>query len=87
MAAVYQIDYTFDDPNSLINPVPLTSVAWDSSMIPTIAKTATTGCTFTIPTAPIWARIQLVSGTNPVRVVFTQYDKNHTPMVAKVPLT
>lgn len=78
-AAVYQIDYTFEDPNDLVSPVPLASIHWDASLVPSIAQAGNVSTTFVIPTAPIWARVQLLSGTNPVSVVFTQYKLGVKP--------
>lgn len=86
--AAYQIDYSFDDPNDTVNPVPLASMAWDNSLIPSAAQAALTSLTFTIPTAPIWGRVQLLGGgATSVRVVFTQYSAHHATQVAKMPPT
>jgi hypothetical protein len=84
-AAAYQIDISFDDPNDLINPVPLASVAWDNSLVPIGAQQATASVTFVVPTAPIWARVQLLAGASSVRVIFTQYEAHRTFMVAEMP--
>jgi hypothetical protein len=85
MTAAYQIDYTFEDPNDLISPVPLASINWDNTLIPTVAQQALTSTTFTIPTAPIWARVQLLSGATSVRVIFTQYEAHRATLVARMP--
>ena len=76
MAVVYQIDYTFDDPNDLVNPVPLASAAWDATLVSSVAQAGATSTTFTIGTAPIWARVRLVDGVSSVRAVFTQYSQH-----------
>ena len=83
-SAAYQIDYTFEDPNDLISPVPLASLTWDNTLIPAVAKAAVTSTTFTIQTAPVWARVQCLGGATSVRVVFTQYDEQHM-IGARVP--
>ena len=83
-AAGYQIDYTFQDPNDLISPVPLAAITWDKTLIPAVAQAALASTTFTIQTAPVWARVQLLGGATSVRVVFTQYDEQHM-IVARVP--
>jgi hypothetical protein len=87
MTAAYQIDYSFEDPNDLVSPVPLASMNWDNTLIPTVAQQATASTTFVIPTAPIWARVQLLGGATSVRVVFTQYEAHRSQMVAEMPLT
>jgi hypothetical protein len=85
MTAVYAIDYTFEDPNDLVSPVPLASIDWDDTLIPAAVQAGTASTTFVIPTAPIWARVRLLSGSSPVRVVFTQYEAHRALMVAPMP--
>jgi hypothetical protein len=47
---------------------------WDTSLIPAGAIGGSAGITFSIPTAPLWMRIILNSGTGSVRMVVTQYN-------------
>jgi len=60
-----------DDPNSLINSVSPYSMVWDSSISPAVGVTA--NMTITMPSAPLWGRVLLNSGTGSVKGVFTQY--------------
>jgi hypothetical protein len=83
-SATYALDYSFESPNDLVSPVPLASMDWDNSMIPASAQAGDTSLTFYIPTAPIWARVQLLSGTS-VRVVFTMYEAHRTYQVGPMP--
>lgn len=71
--ATYQLDYTFEDPNDLISPVPLASIAWDQSMLPAGIKAGNVSGTFSVAAAPMWARMQWLSGASS-RAVFTQYE-------------
>jgi hypothetical protein len=61
------------------------SMAWDNSLIPSGAHAGTANMTFVIPTAPIWARVQLLAGGTSVRAIFTQYEAHRTIMVAPMP--
>ncbi len=70
--ATFTIDYSFDDPNDLVSPVPLGSMFWDSSFCPAGAIGGSTGVTFAIPTAPIWMRVRLLNAQGSVRATFTQ---------------
>jgi hypothetical protein len=83
----YQIDYSFEDPNDLVSPVALASMNWDNSLIPYVGQQGQANTTFVIPTAPLWARVQLLSGSTPVRFVFTQYEAHRSQMVAGMPHT
>jgi hypothetical protein len=84
-SAAYAIDYTFEDPNDLVNPVALASLDWDASLVPVAAQQGLTSLTFVIPTAPVWGRVQLLSGSTKVRVTFTQYEAHRAAMVTSMP--
>jgi hypothetical protein len=70
----YTVQHTFDDPNDLINPVPVTSLFWDTGLVPAGAIGGTAGITFSIATAPLWMRIVLNSGTGSAKMVVTQFN-------------
>jgi hypothetical protein len=70
--AAYTLDYSFDDPNDLINPIPLASMFWDTSMVPGRAIDSTSGYTFSMPVTPLWGRIRLLNGVGAVRATFLQ---------------
>lgn len=68
----YSLDLSFDDPNSLIWPIPLLSMAWDASMLPTNVTNSFTSTTFSLPAAPIWFRVRHVNGVGQTRATFLQ---------------
>jgi hypothetical protein len=71
----FTVQHSFDEgPDSLVNPIPLTSMFWDTSLIPAGAVDGTAGITFSIATAPLWIRIVVNSGTGSVRMVVQQYN-------------
>jgi hypothetical protein len=70
----FTVQHSFDDPNDLINPVPLGSMFWDTSFCPAGAINGTVGLSFAIATAPLWMRLVLNSGTAALRMTVTQYN-------------
>ena len=70
--ATFTIDYSFDSPNDLINPVPVGSMAFDSSMCPAGAISGAAALTFRLPAAPVWGRLRLLNGLGSVRATFLQ---------------
>jgi hypothetical protein len=70
----FTVQHSFDDPNDLINPVPLPNMFWDTSFIPAGGINGVAPLTFAIPTAPLWMRVVMNSGTGAVRMTVTQYN-------------
>ena len=84
--ASFTIDCSFDTgPDDLTNPIPLASMAWDSSMIPPGAVQGINSFSFGIPTAPVWARLTLLNGVGSVRATFVQYSQHHSVIPSKMP--
>lgn len=73
-AVDFTVQHSFDDPNDLINPVPLANMFWDTSFCPAGAIGGSAPITFAIPTAPLWMRLLLNSGAGAVRLTVTQYN-------------
>jgi hypothetical protein len=73
-AVNFTVQHSFDDPNDLINPVPLASMFWDTSFCPAGAIGGVAPLTFAIPTAPLWIRIMMNSGAGALRMTATQYN-------------
>jgi hypothetical protein len=74
--AAYTIDLSFDNPNDLIAPIPLASMAWDTTMIPAAAISSFNPTTFSLPTAPIWIRVTAVNGVGSIRATFLQLGRH-----------
>jgi hypothetical protein len=72
--ANYTVQHSFDDPNDLINPVPVGSMFWDTGLVPAGAIGAAAGITFAMATAPLWMRLLFNSGTGSAKMVVTQYN-------------
>lgn len=72
--ATFTVQHSFDDPNDLINPVPVGSMFWDTGLIPAGGIGGTAGVTFSMATAPLWMRIMLLSGAGSIKMVVTQYN-------------
>jgi len=61
--ANFTVQHSFDDPNDLVNPVPVGSMFWDTGLVPAGAVGATAGLTFSMATAPLCMRLFLNSGS------------------------
>jgi hypothetical protein len=72
--ANYTVQHSFDDPNDLINPVPVGSMFWDTGLVPAGAVGASTGMTFAMATAPLWIRLLFNSGSGSAKMIITQYN-------------
>jgi hypothetical protein len=73
--ANFTVQHSFDEgPDSLVNPIPVNQMFWDTSLIPAGGVAGSTGMSFSMATAPLWMRIVLNSGTGSVRMVLTQYN-------------
>jgi hypothetical protein len=73
-AATYTVQHSFDDPNDLVNPVPVGQMFWDTGLVPAGAIGATAGITFSMATAPLWMRLNQTAGSGSARMVVTQYN-------------
>jgi hypothetical protein len=73
--ANYTVQYSFDEgPDSLVNPIPVASMIWESSMIPAPGVGGIGTASFALPTAPLWVRLVLNSGSGSARMVVVQYQ-------------
>jgi hypothetical protein len=70
----FTVQHSFDDPNDLINPVPVGSMFWDTGLVPAGAIAGAAGITFSIAAAPVWMRLLLNSGSGSARMTVTQYQ-------------
>lgn len=70
----FTVQHSYDDPNDLINPVPVANMFWDSGLVPAGAIGGTAGITFSMATAPLWMRLIQGSGTGSSKMVVTQYN-------------
>jgi hypothetical protein len=84
--ASYSLQHSFDDPNDLINPVPLNSMWWDNSLLPSNIQGISTGnISFQIMAAPLWFRLLLVNGQGLVRVTFAQIGEHSHSNISQGP--
>lgn len=71
----FAVQHSFDDPNDLINPVPLASMYWGTDLVPLgAAGGAGNNITFSMATAPLWMRLMLISGNGSAKMVVQQYN-------------
>lgn len=69
---VYSVETSNDDPNSLINPVPIGSMNWDSGLTGIVGASA--NANISISAIPLWIKINLASGSGTVSMTVTQSE-------------
>jgi hypothetical protein len=71
--AGFTVQYSFDDPNDLVNPIAQGSMVWDSTLCPAGAVAGVANISFALPVSPLWIRVQQ-TGTGTVTMVVLQYN-------------
>jgi hypothetical protein len=73
--ANFTVQTSFDEgPDSLVNPIPVGSMVWDSTLLPAGAVAGSAAISFTLLASPLWIRLVLNSGTGSARMNVVQYD-------------
>jgi len=85
--ATYQLRHSCDDPNDLVNPVPVNSMFWDNSLLPTEMQPtpATASGSFQIMATPLWFRLLLVNGQGSVRLTLLQVGEHSHSNITQGP--
>ncbi len=85
--ATYYLQHSFDDPNDLVNPVPLASMFWDQSLLPPEIQdlAATESISFQIMAAPLWFRLIMTSNVGSVRATFAQIGEHSHSNISQGP--
>jgi hypothetical protein len=73
-AGTATVQHSMDNPCDLVNPVPVGSMVWDTSLVPAGAIGATGTISFSIATAPLWMRILAATGPATARMTLVQYN-------------
>ena len=73
--ANYWLQHSFDDPNDLINPVPVADMFWDDSLIPG-GGINNVSQSFQVMAAPLWFQLRLTNLLGSVRVTFAQIGEH-----------
>lgn len=74
--AAFTLQHSSDDPNDLVNPVPVGSMAWDNSLLPSGAQSGTANITFAVRATPIWFKLTLTNAQGSVRATFLQVGEH-----------
>ena len=73
--ANFTVQHSFDEgPDSLTNPIPLSAMVWESSLVPVQGVSGIGSSSFALPATPLWLRLVLNSGSGSVRMVAVQPD-------------
>jgi hypothetical protein len=81
----FSLFHSHDDPNDLVNPVPVGSMFWDNSLLPAAAQSGGANVTFQIMTCPLYFRLNLTSGVGSVRATFLQVGEHSHSNISKGP--
>ena len=60
----FTLFHSCDDPNDLVNPVPVGSMTWDNSLLPPAAQSGSASTSFQIMASPLWFQLNLTAGTS-----------------------
>ena len=68
----YNVEVSNDDPNYLGHPIAPAAMAWDNKYVPGSGAGVSIELFASVPAAPVWIRIALVSGSGSVRMTVVQ---------------
>lgn len=81
----FSLFHSHDDPNDLVNPVPVGSMFWDNSLLPTAAKSGSASVSFQIMACPLYFQLNLTGGVGSVRATFLQVGEHSHSNISKGP--
>lgn len=82
--ANYWLQHSFDDPNDLVNPVPVADMFWDDSLIPG-GGINNVSQSFQIMAAPLWFQLRLTNLLGSVRATFAQIGEHSHSNITQGP--
>ncbi len=74
--ASFMLVHSCDDPNDLVNPVPVGDMFWDHSLLPEDAYIGTASITFQAMASPLWFKLNLTNAVGSVRATFLQVGEH-----------
>jgi hypothetical protein len=75
--ASYTLAHSCDDPNDLVSPVPVNSMWWDNSLLPSeLQGIVGVSGSFQMMATPLWFRLLLVNGQGSVRLTLLQVGEH-----------
>jgi hypothetical protein len=81
----FLLDYSFEDPNDLVSPVPLNQMTWDRSLLPAGAQMGTAPISFQMMACPLYFRLTLGLGVGSVRGTFLQVGEHSHSNISQGP--
>jgi hypothetical protein len=81
----FTLFHSSDDPCDLVNPVPVGSMFWDNSLLPTAAKSGSVSTSFQIMASPLWFQLNLTGGAGSVRATFLQVGEHSHSNITQGP--
>jgi hypothetical protein len=81
----FLLDYSFDDPNDLVSPVPVAQMTWDRTLLPPAAQMGTANVSFQMMACPLYFRLTLGLGVGSVRGTFLQVGEHSHSNISSGP--
>lgn len=81
----FTLFHSHDDPNDLVNPVPLGSMSWQNSLLPAAAQAGAASVSFQTMTCPLYFQLNLTGGVGSVRATFLQVGEHSHSNISKGP--
>jgi hypothetical protein len=81
----FLLDYSFDDPNDLVSPVPVAQMTWDRTLLPPAAQMGTANVSFQMMACPLYFRLSLGTGVGSVRGTFLQVGEHSHSNITQGP--
>jgi hypothetical protein len=83
--AAFMLQHAFEDPNDLIDAVPVSQMRWDNSLLPVAAQVGNTSVSFQIMASPLYFRLILTNGVGSVRATFLQVGEHSHSNITQGP--
>jgi hypothetical protein len=83
--AQFTLWHSSDDPNDLVNPVPVGSMFWDNSLLPANVLLGSASASFQIMASPLWFKLNLTNGVGAVRATFLQVGEHSHSNISSGP--
>jgi hypothetical protein len=83
--ANFWLAHSFDDPNDLVNPVPLANMFWDNSLLPPSVDVSNMSVSFAIMATPLWFRLAMTNNVGAIRATFLQVGEHSHSNISQGP--
>jgi hypothetical protein len=83
--AQFLLDYSFDDPCDLVDPVPVAQMTWSRDLLPAAAQMGLASVSFQMMACPLYFRLTLGNALGSVRGTFLQVGEHSHSNITQGP--